>query len=340
MSLFIYLFVDLDLLHNRNYFVTIGAFNAVGQSTYAFSKPIKIDDTPPTYGIVVELSGDYKLNHSNPERRLSWNCSNTDDCLGLDGECLESITQIQILWEPFKDEDTQITKYEVALGNTPGGTQIKSFYEVDRYQTSELVTNLDLSDVRRVYATVRGYNEAGLSSTAVSNGIFVSRFSAGLQPLRPFTIKDGATFNDLDFQTSLTELSASWDFSGDPCPIRKYEWAIYRIDGVESQPMTDVGDRTSDTNIEIEMKDGETYYTVVRATNALNIPITLRSDGITVKRDPLIPGQVYDGLLVGFDLTYQKETDTISASWSGFGKGAPAKEIVKHTGKSWIIGLS
>ncbi len=193
---------------------------------------------------MVELSGVHKLNHSNPERQLSWECSNTDDCLGLDGECLESITQIQILWESFKDEDTQIIKYEVALGSTPGGTQIKPFYEVDRYQTSELVTNLDLSDVRRVYATVRGYNEAGLSSTAVSNGIFVSRFSAGLLPLRPFTIKDGVTSNDLhdlDFQASLTDLSASWDFSGDPCPIRKYEWAIYRIDGVESQPLTDVG---------------------------------------------------------------------------------------------------
>ena len=235
---------DLKLKHNEHYFVTIEAFNAVGQSTYFFSSPITIDDTPPSFGVVVELSGVHNLNHINPERQLNWDCSNTDDCLGLDGECLESITQIQILWEPFKDEDTQITKYEVALGTTPGGTQIRSFYEVDRYQTSELITDLDLSDVRRVYASVRGYNEAGLTSTAVSNGIFVSRFSAGLQPLRPFTVKDGVTSNDLhdlDFQTSLTELSASWDFSGDPCPIREYEWAIYRIDGVEIQPLTDVG---------------------------------------------------------------------------------------------------
>lgn len=235
---------DLDLMHNKLYIVTIEAFNAVNQSTYAFSGPIKIDDTPPSYGVVVELSGVHQLNHSHPEKNVSWDCRKTDDCLELDGECLESITQIQILWEAFKDDDTQITKYEVALGTTPGGTQVKSFYEVDRYQTSELITNLDLSNVRRVYAIVRGYNGAGLTSTAVSNGIFVSRFSAGLQPLRPFTIKDGITDNDLhdvDFQTSLNELSASWDFSGDPCPIRNYEWAIYRIDGLESQPLTDVG---------------------------------------------------------------------------------------------------
>ncbi|XP_033637389.1 uncharacterized protein LOC117298318 isoform X2 [Asterias rubens] len=331
---------DLDLMHNKLYYVTIEAFNAVSQSTFAFSEPIEIDDTPPSHGVVVELPGVHKLSQNDLERQPSWDCSNMDNCLELDGECLESITQIQILWEPFKDEDTRISKYEVALGTTPGGTQIKSFYEVDRYQTSELITNLDLSDVRRVYASVRGYNKAGLTSTAVSNGIFVSRFSAGLQPLRPFTIKDGVTSNDLkdrDFQTSLNELSASWDFSGDPCPIREYEWAIYRIDEVEIQPLTDVGDRTSGTNTFIEMMDGETYYTVVRATNALNIPITLRSDGITVKRDPLIPGQVYDGLLAGFDLTYQKETDTISASWSGFGQGMPIQETVEYTGNAEMI---
>ena len=84
------------------------------------------------------------------------------------------------------------------------------------------------------------------------------------------------------------------------------------------------------------MADGETYYSVVRATNALGLDITVRSDGITVKRDPLVPGQVYDGLLVGFDLTYQKATDTISASWKGFGQGMPVGEAVHHTGISQL----
>ena len=236
-------FADLDLIHNKLYYVTVEAFNSVSLSTFAFSSPIEIDDTPPLYGVVVELSGVHRLNNSDPESRLEWNCRNEEECLRLDGECLESITQLQILWEPFTDEDTQITKYEVALGTTPGGSQIKSFYEVSRDQTSELITNIDLSEVRKLFATVRGYNEAGLTSTAVSNGIYVSRYSAGLQPLRPFEVKDGVTendLNDLDFQASLQELSASWDFSGDPCPIKKYEWAIYRIDGQEVQPLTDV----------------------------------------------------------------------------------------------------
>ena len=231
-------------MHNKLYYVTVEAFNAVNQSTLAFSGPIEIDNTPPAYGVVVELSGIHNLNFSHPQGQSDWDCRNEEECLHLDGECLASTTLLQIMWQPFTDEDTRITKYEVALGTTPGGAQVKPFYEVSGEQTSELISDIDLSDVRKVYATVRGYNAAGLTSTAVSNGIYVSRFSAGLQPLEPFEVKDGVTENDLhdmDFQSSLDELSASWDFSGDPCPIKMYEWAIYRIDGQEVQPLTDVG---------------------------------------------------------------------------------------------------
>ncbi|XP_038050876.1 uncharacterized protein LOC119724026 [Patiria miniata] len=330
---------DLNLIHNQVYYVTVEVFNAINQSTMAFSGPIEIDDTPPSYGLVVELSGVFSYNFSDPIDLPEWDCTNDEECLSLDGECLESLTQLQILWQPFTDEDTKITKYEVALGTTPGGSQIKPFHDVSKDQTSELITNIDLSSVRRVYSTVRGYNEAGLTSTAVSNGIYISRFSAGLPPLKPFQVKDGVTDNqsaDKDFQTSLREMSASWDFSGDPCPIKKHEWAIYRIDGQEIQTLTDVQERTSDTNTDIKMTDGETYYIIVRATNVMGLAVTVRSDGITVKLDPLIPGQVYDGLLVGFDLTYQKETDTISANWKGFGEGTQPKESVEHTGNAEV----
>ena len=81
------------------------------------------------------------------------------------------------------------------------------------------------------------------------------------------------------------------------------------------------------------MTDGEAYYVLVRAVNALGLVITVRSDGITVKRDPLIPGYVYDGPLVGVDMTYQQETDRISASWSGFGKGFPDHAAIQHSGR-------
>ena len=42
-------------------------------------------------------------------------------------------------------------------------------------------------------------------------------------------------------QTDLDELHANWDFSGDPCPIQWYEWAIFRIDGTKIQSFVGVG---------------------------------------------------------------------------------------------------
>ena len=48
-------------------------------------------------------------------------------------------------------------------------------------------------------------------------------------------------FYPSDYQTSLEEVSAWWDFSGDPCPIIDHEWAIHRLDDVVYQNMTSVG---------------------------------------------------------------------------------------------------
>ena len=80
------------------------------------------------------------------------------------------------------------------------------------------------------------------------------------------------------------------------------------------------------------MTDGETYVTVVKATNLIGLTMVHKSDGITIQREPLIPGMVYDGDLVGRDLTYQSSVDTISANWDGFG-GNNIVETVEHTGK-------
>ncbi len=80
------------------------------------------------------------------------------------------------------------------------------------------------------------------------------------------------------------------------------------------------------------MKDGETYFSVVKATNLIGHTMIQKSDGVTAQREPLIPGFVFDGDLLGRDLSYQLSLDTISANWHGFG-GSKAKEIVKHTGK-------
>ena len=80
------------------------------------------------------------------------------------------------------------------------------------------------------------------------------------------------------------------------------------------------------------MTDGETYYVIVQGTNALGLTLTVRSDGITVQRDPLIPGHVFDGPFFGSDINYQQSTSMLHASWLGFG-GQDDQQHFDHTGK-------
>lgn len=70
---------------------------------------------------------------------------------------------------------------------------------------------------------------------------------------------------------------------------------------------------------EIEITDGESFFTVVTATNLLGYTYSLRSDGITIKLEPPLPGVVRDGDMVGVDLGYQASLHKLSANWDGFG---------------------
>ena len=59
------------------------------------------------------------------------------------------------------------------------------------------IQNLDLAAVKELFVTVKGYNEAGLYITATSNGVFISRISAGLVPLGRSYVYDGRKETDL-----------------------------------------------------------------------------------------------------------------------------------------------
>ena len=88
-------------------------------------------------------------------------------------------------------------RYEVGVGTIPGGTQLRDFQEVHLQDHYAVIHNLDLTSVRQAFVTVKAYNEAGLYSTATSNGVYISRLSAGLKPLGVSYVHDGSEGDDL-----------------------------------------------------------------------------------------------------------------------------------------------
>ncbi|XP_076087285.1 uncharacterized protein LOC143057777 [Mytilus galloprovincialis] len=174
---------------------------------------------------------------------------------------------------------------------------------------------------RKVYVSIRGTNGAGLSSVATSNGVYLSYLSQGLQPLSHIGINDVLDNSglDIDFQERLDTLQASWDLSGDPCPSVRNEWQIQKLDGEVVSEWLDIAE-AEDANLDgLSLRSGELYYSLLRVTNALNYTYIIRSNGVTVEDDPLIPGSVYDGYITGFDLNIQPSPRKISANWDGFG---------------------
>ncbi|XP_077996024.1 uncharacterized protein LOC144449371 [Glandiceps talaboti] len=310
-------------LQPRSYYVTVSATNNVGETTRAYSSEIFVDETVPITGKVFELSGVDLVDVDNANQNgLNLNeCLTTADCEIVDAVCQTSVDRVHVAWEPFTDPDSPIVRYQLAVGTNPGGTQLQNFYDVDTNNgLIAVITNIDLYNVREAYVSVRGFNAAGLYSTATSDGVYISRVSAGLPSIGNSYVWEGNEDKDINYQDNNEELSGQWNFDGDPCPIVKYEWSILRFDGLIVQPMAEVPDgMTRGVNDELDMRDGESYYLVVRATNKLGYSYSLRSDGITIQKEPLLPGHVRDGDIAGYDINYQKSITSLSGNWDIFG---------------------
>ncbi|KAI0215917.1 hypothetical protein LSAT2_032052 [Lamellibrachia satsuma] len=312
------------LKHQETYYVTVSAVNKVGLTTTAFSRPLLVDNTPPQGGLVIELP-DTCITSVNTAVDTDTNTTQQEAAAAFtrkDVICQRALTQVVVAWQPFEDPETEVIRYQVALGSTPGGTQVHPFEDVSPGALSAVIRHVDLSRQRRVFVTVKGYNAAGLHSTTTSNGVYLSRISAGLEPLGASYVYDGNDVStDMEFQDHNDGLSAHWDVSGDPCPIEKFEWAIHKFDGTVVLNMTQLpADARHAEADELALKDGESYFVVLRVTNKLGFVYTVHSNGVTVKLEPLLPGNVRDGDIVGTDLNYQPSVTSLSANWDGFGK--------------------
>ncbi|CAG2250499.1 unnamed protein product [Mytilus edulis] len=234
------------MTHGQTYYLTVTAVNSVHLMSYAFSGPIAIDTTPPQNGKVIDLHTTYRMDVSNNTATVLMNsrtCSTDQECDALDATCSESLTSVSLAWQPFTDEQSGVKQYEVAIGITPGGGQIKPFVRVPVDTLQYTVNGLNLHGHKKIYVSVRGTNGAGLSSVGTSNGVYMSYLSQGLPPLLHVGVYDVLqnSHGDVDFQESYDTYRASWDMSGDPCPVVKYEWQIQRLDGKVVMPWLDMG---------------------------------------------------------------------------------------------------
>ncbi|XP_076085326.1 uncharacterized protein LOC143056125 [Mytilus galloprovincialis] len=324
-----------QLQHGDKYYVTVTAVNYVDMEAYAFSSEIGIDSTPPTYGKVIDLHTTYRVDVTDTEMTLAMNakkCDTDEECDLLDATCSESMTSVSATWQLFQDPESGVQRYQIALGTTPGGGQIKPFFDINledgvRYYT---ISSLNLVGYRVVYVSVRGINGASLTSVVTSNGLYMSYLSQGMDPLSHVGVADilENSVGDVQFQSVDDTYRASWDMSGDPCPVTSYEWKIQRLDGLVIQDWLKMNLKTDGMTDGLRLENGKMYYSLVKVTNALNYTYILRSDGVTIEKNPLLPGKVFDGDIRGYDIKFLPSNTIIYANWDGFGLPSNAMKQV------------
>ncbi|XP_076085497.1 uncharacterized protein LOC143056293 [Mytilus galloprovincialis] len=168
----------------------------------------------------------------------------------------------------------------------------------------------------------------------------MSYVSQGLSPLESIgvmdTLEEGSAV-DVQLQDSTNTYRARWDVSGDPCPAVNYKWKVQRLDGLVVADWKDMDLLTEGMVDGLSLLNGELYYSLVKVTTAIGYSYFLRSDGVTIQQNALLPGRVFDGDMTGYDLNVLSSQSIVFANWDGF--GLPSNTIAQVdilTGKAGI----
>ena len=176
---------------------------------------------------------------------------------------------------------------------------------------------VQLKNGMKYIVTVQTIDFLGRVKIAQSDGV-----SVRIQPPYPAPVRDGLD-QDINYQFSMSDLSANWDKFGDDSndptqKITRYEVAIgndrrYSMTRSNVHYFVDVGLNTSHTFTKINLTEKIVrYYITVRAYSEAGSFVEGYSNGIRVGFD--------DDIGRGFISVkkFQSQTDTMEISWSGF----------------------
>ncbi|XP_071954211.1 uncharacterized protein [Antedon mediterranea] len=157
-----------------------------------------------------------------------------------------------------------------------------------------------------------------------SNGITVDVRPPDVTTIKGITVKEhiNETFTvDTDFLTETDHVSVSWRnvFRDESGGISHFEVSISTFPGGEDVRLflEISGNIEQYTFITLTLKNGQRYFTNVRAYNHAGLHTLVVSDGFIVDLQTPVAGTVTDGQEI-HDVEYQSSPNTIKTSWHGF----------------------
>ena len=297
-----------------NLVYTLKVINSVGLSNQVFAL-LTVDDTPPIPQSVFVLTDQtYTVFLPAGDANSTFTYEN-ETSTGV--TCKTIVSDIRIRWEDFTDIETPMDYYEIGMGEKRGQMNIINFFYVGLVN-EYFIEGIDLTRYKVVFVIIRGFNKAGLIQAANSNPIYLS-----LRYPDPGYVNDGSLSQDLDAQSGTTFLEGFWNFN-DPCVTAQFYWRISYMNETTIQDFTRVG-TTDSSNDNLAMQQDSKVYISVTMFSSIGYVRSMRSDGVVVQVDPLIPGLVYDGPIPGYDFDSQASLTSIMANWNSFGGADPER---------------
>ena len=317
------------------YYVTFRVSNRAGIQANIVQGPIVVaTNIPVATGSVTVMPNyeEYIYNGNSSEQVIP--SSNA-------AKCLFASTILSVVWDPFTDERSGISKYQISIGYSPGSEEVYSFQDARPLVTNSGSLSYEVFPVyfsavstAAVYVSVRGFNNAGYHTTITSNAIYI------ISDENTYTsrVYDGGDAQmDIEYQTSTSRIEGTFS-TGVNCPLASVQWAVEAVDGMRVLNFTiaSISDSRAFngsyflSSSGLSLYNGETYRIIVKATDQTGHPYLLKSNGVTITTKPLFPGFVQDGPLFTHDLNYQESLTTLSGHWSNFGDGTPEQEIAYY----------
>ena len=227
-------------------------------------------------------------------------------------------SKIFATWKGFETSDVKVRAYFVAVGSCILGnyhvTNNQFIPVIPPTATSFGIEDLSLVNGQKYCIKIKAENLAGVQSQPVSSDGFIVDIT--IPDLKRAMVLDGSGDDDIDYQSSREDMSATWIGMQDPdSGIKHFEVAVSRnrVGKPDVTSFADVGHNTSSRISGLNLNN-DVYYVIVCAINNAGLRSCLASDGVLIDPTPSTSGVVYDGILEP-DIRYQSSTTKMSANW-------------------------
>ena len=200
-------FHNISLLHGKQYNTKVEAVNQRDESIFALSDGFKVDRTAPNAG-VLEIG----------------------NSLGTKTVYLTGVSAPTVSWS-MDESESVLQEFQFGIGTFPNGDDLYTFTNLNGSTSSLNLDEIDfnLTHGLTFYVNVIGVNVLGLQTRITSLQIIVD----WLPPI-PSLVRDGNGTSDIDFQSDLESISATWnEFLDWESDIVEYLYCIGNRPGID-----------------------------------------------------------------------------------------------------------